>query len=104
MSNIKNGDLPANPMQPLQVIKGIIRFKENKIVSDILDSCRELGGLDLNKIAASSKYSQDDRIQLAQLIGYSLGGYVDLSFVDAKSADKAMKASGALLNELDNES
>ena len=64
--------LRNKPMQPL--IDG--RFKENKIVSHCLD----VGGTDLNKIAVID-FSVEDREQFAQLIGYSLGGYGDLSYV-----------------------
>jgi len=64
--------LRNKPMQPL--ING--RFKENKIVSHCLD----FGGTDLNKIAVMN-FSIEDREQFAQLIGYSLCGYSDLSYV-----------------------
>lgn len=33
-------------------------------------------------------FSDDDRIQFAQLIGYSVGGFQDLSYVDNTTKDK----------------
>jgi hypothetical protein len=69
--------LPKHPIQPL--IKdglGVVRFKANAIVQYLLDN----GGINLNDLAAVA-FSQDDREQFAQLIGYSLSGYGDLSYV-----------------------
>ena len=67
-----------NPIQPLYLINDVIRFKENKIVNDLLDFATPLG-FDMNKIARSS-YTQTDREQFAQLIGYSLSGFGSLSY------------------------
>lgn len=66
-----------NPVQPLEQDKnGRLRFKENAIVRYLLDN----GGIDMNQLAMLD-FSNDDRVQFAQLIGYSLGGYGDLSYV-----------------------
>lgn len=77
-------DMP-HPMQPIGWDgHGVIRFKRNAIVDTLLDECRKLGGIDLNDIAEdvqSGKFSVDDQIQLAQLIGYSVSGFGDLSYV-----------------------
>jgi hypothetical protein len=72
----------SHPIQPLAKDKsGVLRFKENKIVSDLLDLASK-HGLSLNDIAYRD-YSNEDRQQLAQLIGYSLCGYSELqSYVD----------------------
>jgi hypothetical protein len=56
---------------------GVVRFKPNKIVQHLLDN----GGIDLNKIAIL-QFPKEDEIQFAQLIGYSLSGFGDLSYVD----------------------
>ena len=67
----------SNPIQPLvKDDKGVLRFKENAIVRYILDN----GGRDLNDLAVMD-FSDDDRQQVAQLIGYSLSGYGGLSYV-----------------------
>lgn len=66
-----------HPVQPLVVDKsGITRFKMNAIVRHLLDN----GGIDMNQIAMLD-FEQNDREQFAQLIGYSLGGFSDLSYV-----------------------
>jgi hypothetical protein len=67
-----------NPIQPLTKDDGgVLRFKKNAIVEYLLDN----GGIDLNKLATLD-FSKDDRRQFAQLIGYSLSGYGELSYVD----------------------
>lgn len=68
-----------HPIQPLVVDDhGVLRFKANAIVRHLLDN----GGIDLNQIACLN-FSKEDRQQFAQLIGYSLSGYSELtSYVD----------------------
>jgi len=73
-----------HPIQPLVRVDGIIRFKENKIVRYLLDN----GGIDLNKLAVLG-FDQGDHEQFAQLIGYSLGGFADLSYVSDETYDLA---------------
>ena len=66
-----------NPIQPLYTDeKGTTRFKANAIVRYLLD----FGGIDMNKLAVLP-FSDEDRQQFAQLIGYSISGYADLSYV-----------------------
>lgn len=67
------------PLQPIALIKGRYRFKQNAIVSAMLDHCQRTG-LDLNKIG-EMKFSKEDRMQLNQLIGYSVAGFLELDCV-----------------------
>lgn len=68
---------PEHPIQPLvKDVHGTVRFKANAIVRHLLDA----GSIDLNRIACM-EFSQNDREQFAQLIGYSLGGFSELSYV-----------------------
>lgn len=70
-----------HPMQPpVKDHRGTIRFKENRIVSALLDAAREGRKIDLNDIACMD-FPNEDRVQFAQLIGYSLGGFHELSYV-----------------------
>lgn len=62
---------------------GTLRFKENQIVRKLLDFSTE-HGYGLNEMALDD-FSDDDRMQLAQLIGYSLSGYGTLSYVSDES-------------------
>lgn len=70
---------PTQPLAPDE--DGTVRFKENAIVRRLLDRSREGLKTDLNDIACM-EFSQEDRQQFAQLIGYSLSGYGELSYVD----------------------
>lgn len=69
-----------HPIQPLvEDSKGVVRFKKNQIVSDLLDFAQERG-FGLHEIARG-KYEREDREQFAQLIGYSHSGAGDLGYV-----------------------
>lgn len=72
----------THPIQP--IVKdsgGVVRFQRNQIVVDLLDHATKRG-FGLNEIARND-YCNEDRQQLAQLIGYSLSGYSELrSYVD----------------------
>ncbi len=64
-----------HPMQQIRMVNKVARFRENKIVSAVLATSK----LDLNALAIL-EFSQADRIQFAQLIGYSVSGFGDLSY------------------------
>ena len=79
------------PMQPLVIdAHGTLRFKENQIVRKLLDHATE-HGYGLNEMALE-QFDADDRMQLAQLIGYSLSGYGSLSYVTDESYERASAA------------
>jgi hypothetical protein len=83
-----------NPIQPLAPdAKGTIRFKDNRIVQHLLHTHPTC---DLNRLAAMD-FSDDDRQQFAQLIGYSLNGYAELSYV----SDDAFAAAAHMVNTPD---
>jgi len=78
-----------NPIQPIRKDEnGVMRFKANRIVEHILSKCSD----DLNAIARMD-FSQDDREQFAQLIGYSLNGFAELSYVSEETYDAAHQLS-----------
>lgn len=75
MENItKENPLPLQPIYKDE--NGTFRFVENKVVSFLLKE----GGIDMNRLAMED-FSNADREQFAQLIGYSLSGFGDLSYV-----------------------
>jgi hypothetical protein len=84
-----------NPIQPLaNDAKDVLRFKENAIVRHLLDTHP---ACDMNKLATLD-FSDDDRQQFAQLIGYSLDGYGSLaSYV----SDDAYTAAAHMAEGLD---
>lgn len=80
--NFALNNFMQHPIQPLQTdAQGVLRFKENLIVRNLLEFA-ETRGMDMNTIAVA-EHSNEDRQQFAQLIGYSLSGYAELrSYVD----------------------
>ena len=78
--------MPKHPMQPIVKDKhGTFRFKQNAMVRYLLE---DNGGIDLNRLALLS-FSDEDREQFAQLIGYSVGGFCDLSYVSEEACHRA---------------
>lgn len=77
-----------HPSQPLVIDdQGIIRFKRNAIVRTMLDWATPRG-FDMNAIAMMT-FSDEDRVQFAQLIGYSVGGFSELSYVSDEAYERA---------------
>ena len=63
-----------HPMQPIEkYTDGVLRFKRNAIICYLKSN----GLIDLNAIALID-FSNEDRQQLMQLLGYSIDGYADL--------------------------
>lgn len=76
-----------HPIQPLEKdTRGTPRFKSNAIVEYLLKE----GPFDLNHLACQ-KFNAEDREQFAQLIGYSLGGFGELSYVSDETYAAAEK-------------
>jgi len=79
-------------MQPLiRDDKGVIRFKANAIVRYLL----ERGPFDMTHLLLQ-EFSDEDRMQFAQLIGYSLSGYAELEYV----SDESYEAAESLANQI----
>lgn len=77
--------MPKHPIQPLVTDEnGRTRFQKNAIVCYLLDN----SGIDLNQIARLH-FSNEDREQFAQLIGYSLSGFGELSYVSDETYETA---------------
>lgn len=73
----------------------VIRFKRNEIV----DWLERTGKANLNEIAlmhADGQFSVEDMEQFWQLLGYSVSGYADLSFVRNETYDEAAKKAAEL--------
>lgn len=84
-----------HPMQPIVWDKhGVIRFKKNAIIEHLVDH----GSIGLNAIA-SLDFSREDEEQLAQLIGYSVSGFGDLSYARRTTVAKADKISDAMVRK-----
>ena len=73
-----------HPMQPIEITKGTPRFKRNAIVNFL---AMKFG---LNELA-SMDFPLEDWEQLAQLMGYSLSGFSELSYVTGEAYETAVK-------------
>jgi len=73
--------------------ENVLRFTENKIVKFLLD----VGPYDLNKLAIIP-FSDEDRSQFAQLIGYSLSGFSELSYVSDEKWEQAEEENRRIKN------
>jgi len=88
-------NVQEHPVQPVYLDEhGVWRFRRNAIVRYLLDA----GSLNLNDLACMD-FSDQDWEQFSQLIGYSLSGFADLSYVRretyAKAVSQMEEASGA---------
>jgi len=80
-----------HPDQPLVLVGGIIRFKQNKVVDFLLECAREGKKFDLNALWIlyhRKLFSIEDMVQLYQLIGYSVSGFGDISNFPKKTIRK----------------
>jgi len=81
----------SHPMQPIEwASDGVIRFKRNAIIDWLFNT----GRLDLNEIGAlagngAHGFTKGDQMQLAQLLGYSVSGFGDLSYASSGAVAKA---------------
>lgn len=77
------------PMQPIVIDEhGAPRFKSNQIVIRLLSIASNHSGYTLNDIARG-EFNDEERMQFAQLIGYSTSGYGDLSYASEDSVQRA---------------
>jgi hypothetical protein len=68
----------VDPMQPIvRAPDGMLRFKKNTIVRWLVDRLPQ----GMNEVAILPGVTREEHSQLAQLIGYSLSGYSELSYV-----------------------
>lgn len=83
----------AHPMQPVVLDRGgVAHFKSNTLVRYLLDA----GPYDLDHLHLLPNIPPEDHVQLAQLIGYSVSGFGDLSFVPRDVVQEAGKRAARL--------
>jgi hypothetical protein len=84
------------PMQPIIVEDGKARFQKNAIVRWLLDMSAAGQRVDLQGIALTP-FTVEDREQFLQLIGYTVTGFGECSYVRKASVDKADRIAARLL-------
>jgi hypothetical protein len=75
------------PMQPMEYVEGIIRFRRNRLVEYLLKA----GKLNMNDLAIFAHVagiSNAEQMQFAQLIGYSVDGASNLSYFDQETVSE----------------
>ncbi len=83
----------AFSMQPIvRDADGVVRFRVNRIVRVLLSQ----GPITLNTLATMD-FSDDERAQFAQLIGYSVSSFGDLSYASEEMIQRADTAAEQLL-------
>jgi hypothetical protein len=86
-----------HPIQSIYVdANGVPRFRANAIVEFLLEN----GGLDLHTLGMMD-FSNEDREQFSQLVGYSLSGYGGLHHVSDESDTAAQQMFEAGQSEAD---
>lgn len=98
---MKTSDM-KHPRQPIGWVGDVIRFKENKIVSWMLDMGRHGLRFDLNDIVLKchrGEFEFEDLIQLDQLMGYSVSGFGDLSYVPEDEVAECDGIAASLVKE-----
>lgn len=82
--------MKLHPSQRLVWTKdGVIRFRQNAIVAYLYEVAAKHGA-SLNDLALLP-FSVADRTQLAQLTGYSVGGFCELSYVSPRAQRDAAR-------------
>lgn len=80
-----------HPIQPLIIDEqGIRRFKRNLVVNRLYEWAAGKG-MGMNEMAKWQDIPKEEFQQFAQLIGYSLGGYGELSYVTDEAYEAALK-------------
>lgn len=90
-ASLSSSQEDSEPMQPIVMDHGVARFRKNAIVAFLLDA----GPFDMNALPRIA-FSKQDRDQFAQLIGYSVSGYGELSYVDDRRYDRASELAANL--------
>lgn len=80
------------PLQPIEYVGDVIRFRPNAIVRYLLDA----GPFDMNAISCLPGVSKEDHAQFAALIGYSVSAWGSLSFVPQEQAEEADRIAAEL--------
>lgn len=90
------------PRQPIGFGEdGAVRFKENAIVRLLLEESKR-HGFGLNEIAGAvmtKKVPIGDAVQFWQLLGYSISGYGELSFVPKSEIEACDAIANMVLSE-----
>ena len=98
------GDLPRSPFPDQPVVldeHGVARFQANRVIGKLMSVAVE-AGYSLNGLAsdrAHGVFTDAECAQLMQLVGYSVSGFGDLSYVNYDDLVRADAAVEELLKD-----
>lgn len=96
-NRVRNPHKRPQPLQPLVWDgEGVVRFQANRVVKRLLDEA-SARGIDMNFLRRQEGPTNEDWEHFAQLIGYSVSGWGNLSYVSDKTWSRADKAKDKLL-------
>lgn len=91
-----------HPLQPLVMVEGTLRFKENHAVNALYEMVKEKTGVDpWHIIYGCPEVNKDDLRQFAQLIGYSHSGSGGLNYMDDETWEAALAMRERGISELE---
>lgn len=74
--------------QPMYIAEdGLVRFKENHVVRHLLEKAR----VNTDEMLAKGNFSDEDKRQFMQLLGYTVVGYIELPYVSAEQQLEVLK-------------
>jgi hypothetical protein len=82
--------MSTHPIQPVEFVNNVARFKSNSIVQFLLSFATQRG-TGLNELHRMRFFPEEDWTQFTQLQGYSVSGARDLSFFDQRVGDVAQE-------------
>lgn len=75
--------MSKHPMQPLELVDDVLRFKQNNAVNALYEIFKEKTGMDpWHTMLSHPEVTKEDLCQFAQLIGYSHSGTTSLNYMD----------------------
>ena len=87
------------PLQPIRLDSwGEVRFLNNRIVGNIFSQLRK-EGVSVSRFIDSDHYSDDDKIQLVQLLGYPVQSFLKMDWIDVQTRERVRDLYLSLLDE-----
>lgn len=94
--------MSKHPMQPLEMVDDVLRFKQNNAVNALYEVFKEKTGMDpWHAMLSHPEVTKEDLCQFAQLIGYSHSGSGSLNYMDDQTWYAAETAYNEGVSELE---
>lgn len=91
--------MSETPLQPIVTVDGVIRFEANPLVRLLYAEASAGRQCDLNRLAETLPHAERRHWeQLAMLLGYSLAGFAELSYVSDQTYAIAEEKAASMVN------